>query len=186
MPQLRISSGIAKNKKLKAPKIPGFRAVQEVAKSAAFSIIEQDSVTDANCLDLYTGSGNMGIEALSRGAAWCDFVDKTPQSERVVGENLKNCGFAEKGAFYQVDAVKYAAETPNKYNLIFVDPFYTDTSHRFLLKNLAEILETDGWVVFTHGKDLDMQSAIEGSGLSIYTQRKYGASFLSVLRKVNS
>ncbi|MFA6981656.1 MAG: RsmD family RNA methyltransferase [Patescibacteria group bacterium] len=183
MPQLRISSGSAKNKRLKAPKITGFRGVQEIVKSAAFSIIGQDNTDNAVCLDLYAGSGNMGLEALSRGAAWCDFVDNSALAQQAVEENLRNCGFTEKCSFILVDAVKFVAETPNKYNIIFADPFYADTTHRFLIKNIAEILNPKGWVVFTHGKELSMEAMVKDTNLVIYTQRRYGGSYLSILRK---
>lgn len=183
MLQLRISSGSAKNKRLKVPKISGFRAVQEITKSAAFSIIEQENIQRAICLDLYAGSGNMGLEALSRGAAWCDFVDNHRLAEKAINENIRNCGFADKGCFHLSDSIKFVAETPNKYNIIFADPFYTDTSHRFLIKNISEILTKDGWVAFTHSKDLDMEKLVEGTDLIIYTQRRYGASYLSILKK---
>ena len=62
--ELRITTGSAKNKKLVAPELPGFRAVQEIAKSSMFSIIG-DQVEGAVCLDLFAGSGNLGIEALA-------------------------------------------------------------------------------------------------------------------------
>ena len=86
---LRITSGTAKNKKIRVPKIQEFQAVQEVAKLAIFSMLGE-KVVDATCLDLFAGSGNMGIEALSRGAKWCDFVDKNRKSTDVIKENLVN------------------------------------------------------------------------------------------------
>ena len=104
--ELRVSSGIVKNKKLKIPEIEDFRAVQEIAKSAVFSIIG-DKINGAVCLDIFAGSGNMGIEALSRGAEWCDFVDNNGISVEVIKENIINCGFLEKSEVFRRDSVKY-------------------------------------------------------------------------------
>jgi len=81
--EIRIITGTAKNRKLKAPNIEDFRAVQEIAKSSLFSILGE-KIKNAVCLDLFSGSGNLGIEALSRGAKRCDFVDENPKCASVI------------------------------------------------------------------------------------------------------
>ena len=177
---LRITSGIVKNKKLNTPNIEGFRAVQEVAKLAIFAILGE-KVADAECLDLFAGSGNLGLEALSRGASWCDFVDENYEARKTLFENIKKCGFEDKSEVHLMEAVKYVGNTSKKYDVIFVDPFYKDTSHKFLVKNLAEIIKSDGVIFFLHGNELDMTLLTQSTPLQILSQRRYGKSSLSVL-----
>ncbi len=179
-PEIRITTGIAKNKKLKAPSIEGFRAVQEVAKSSVFSILG-NKVPGSLCLDLFSGSGNMGLEALSRGAEWCDFVDSNYFSCEAIRENIVNCGFLEKAEVIRKEAAKYVVNTEKTYDIIFLDPFYDDTNHKFLVSNLENILNKDGLIVFFHGENLDLKSLIEGTGLNIMEERKFGKSFFTIL-----
>jgi 16S rRNA (guanine966-N2)-methyltransferase len=176
---LRISSGIVKNKKLKAPKTENFRAVQEVAKQAVFSIIG-DKIIDAKCLDLFAGSGNLGLEALSRGAAHCTFIDENYDAIGCIRENVKKCGFEEKAEIERADAVKFAANTKEKFDIIFVDPFYENTSHIFLMKNLEEILNKEGLIVFFHGDNLDINKVMKDTSLKIITERRFGKSFFTI------
>ncbi len=179
-PELRITTGIAKNKRIKAPAIEGFRAVQEVAKSSVFSILG-DKVLGATCLDLFSGSGNMGLEALSRGAGWCDFVDSNYFSCEAIKENIINCGFIEKAEVIRKEAAKYVVNTEKTYDIIFLDPFYDDINHKFLVSNLGNILNTDAVIIFFHGENLDLKTLVEESGLNIMEERKFGKSFFPML-----
>lgn len=178
---LRITSGTAKNKRLKIPKIPKFRGVQEVAKLAIFAILGE-KIKDTTCLDLYAGSGNMGLEALSRGAKWCDFVDESRAAIKIIEENIKNCGFTEKAEAHNKDSIKYVVNTHEKYDAIFVDPFYDNLHHKFLFQNLSEIINENGLICFLHGKDLDIEKQMGDTNLVIETQRRYGKSYLTVLK----
>ena len=179
---IRITTGSAKNAKLKTPNIPGFRSVQEVAKSSLFSILA-DKVEKAVCLDLYSGSGNLGLEALSRDAAQCDFVDENKEAKITIQENIKKCQFEEKAEFHFRDSVKFATNTEKQYDLIFVDPFYDSTSHVFLMKNLDEILKPQGLISFFHAESLDMDNLIKDTNLEIIDKRKFGKSYFTILKK---
>jgi 16S rRNA (guanine(966)-N(2))-methyltransferase RsmD len=178
--QLRITSGTVKNKKILAPDIPNFRAVQEVVKLAVFSIIGE-KIEGAVCLDLFAGSGNMGLEALSRGAGWCDFVDSNWEAKQTILKNITNMGFTDKAEFHFGEAVKYVGNMDKKYDVIFVDPFYEDLSHKFLVKNLEEILQRNGVIIFMHGDKLDMEELIKATQLKVVTQRRFGKSYFDVL-----
>jgi len=178
--EIRIITGTAKNRRLKAPDIEGFRAVQEVAKSSLFSILG-DKIQNAVCLDLYAGSGNLGIEALSRGAEWCDFVDDNYYSTQAIEENLVKCGFIEKAEVSRKEAVKFVLNSPRNYDIIFIDPFYQETTHKHLLLNLGNILNKDGIVAFFHGENLNLQDLITDTNLKIVDERKFGKSFFTLL-----
>lgn len=177
---IRIITGKAKNIKLKTPEIPEFRSVQEVAKGSAFSIIGE-KVEKAVCLDLFSGSGNLGLEALSRGATFCDFVDENKTSIKAIEENIKKCKFESNYEVHLKDSVKYAANTEKKYDLIFLDPFYNDTAHVFLMQNLEEILNDDGLIVFFHGDNLEISKVIKNTDLKVVDERRFGKSFFTIL-----
>lgn len=179
---LRIITGKAKNKRLKTPEISGFHAVQEIARGALFSIIGK-KVSGSLCLDLFAGSGSLGLEALSRGAKWCDFVDENKEAKKVVLENIKTCAFEKEAEFHLRDAVKFVGNTEKAYDLIFVDPFYQDTSHVFLTENLAEIINDNGLIFFFHGENLPLKKLISKINLKIIDERKFGQSIFTILKK---
>ncbi len=181
---LRVTSGSAKNRKLKSPDIPEFRAVQEVAKLAIFSILG-DKIKESECLDLYAGSGNLGIEALSRGANHCDFVDVDKKAIRTIEENLKKCKLLDKAEIHRQDAIKFVANTANTYDIIFLDPFYRNTSHVYLMELLTEIVKPEGIVFFLHGDNLDINKILKKSGLQVVDTHRYGKSYLSILKLTN-
>ena len=178
---LRVTSGSAKGRKLKVPPIKDFRAVQDKVKLAIFSILG-DRIIGSVCLDLYAGSGSLGIEALSRGASHCDFVDKSRLAELTILENLQTLGFSEQAGTFRADAVKFVGNSEEKYDVIFVDPFYTETHFKFLFENLQEILKLGGVVIFSHGKGTDMADALANAPkLKLRDTRKYGIAHISTI-----
>jgi len=182
--ELRITTGSAKNKKLIAPEIPGFRAVQEIAKSSMFSIIGE-KIEGAVCLDLFAGSGNLGIEALSRGASWCDFVDGNSESVEAIRKNVENCGFFEKSSATLKNAVKYAAATDKMYDFIFMDPFYNDLSQKHLLNLLKDRLKETGQLFYFYSPEHtpEIKLMVETSGLKIIDSREFGSSVFAIIAK---
>ena len=181
-PEIRITTGTVKNKRLRAPDIENFRAVQEVAKSSVFSILGE-KVLGAICLDLFSGSGNMGLEALSRGAKWCDFVVQNYLAVESIRENVANCGFTENSEVERKESAKFVVNAHRTYEIIFLDPFYEDTSHKHRVSNLAGILNEDGVVIFFHGENLDLENLIQDTDLNIEDKRKFGKSFFTILSK---
>ena len=181
MKEIKVITGIAKGKRLKAPKIDGFRAVQGIAKASLFSILGE-TVQDAVCLDLFSGSGNLGIEALSRGAKHCTFVDEDPKAIEIIEENVRNCNLQEFVEIVRKKAVKFSGDAPRNYDVIFLDPFYEDTSHKFLMQNLENILEEDGIIAFFHGNNLDIEGILENTSLKIIDERRFGQSYLTLIQ----
>lgn len=180
---LRVTSGIAKGKKLKTPNFPEFRAVQDKAKLAIFSILGE-KVVGAKCLDLFAGSGSLGIEALSRGATWCDFVDESRKAEATIADNLKATGFTERAEIFGQDAIKFVGNAFDKYDIVFMDPFYNETRFRFLFQNLEIILNESGVIVFSHGKDTNISDALTNTTkLKIHDKKRYGSAHITVLKR---
>jgi 16S rRNA (guanine(966)-N(2))-methyltransferase RsmD len=100
----------------------GTRPITDRAKEALFSILGP-TVEGARVLDVFAGTGSVGIEALSRGAAWCDFVDQAPDALRTVRENLSRTGFSSRAGVHRGDAFAWLARLPRSaYDLVYVAP----------------------------------------------------------------
>ena len=142
---MRIITGSARGRKLKTPDNDAIRPTTDKVKEALFSIIQFD-IEGRRVLDLFAGTGQLGIECLSRGAAHAVFVDKSREALRIVRENLKACGL--QGELRQEDALDYIRRC-GKFDLIFVDPPYDAGLYEAVLKsiNLVDILSDGGIIV---------------------------------------
>src|SRR3972149_4981592 len=119
---MRVIAGEARGKPLKAPK--AIRPTTDLVKGAIFSMLEALGGEWERVLDLYSGSGALGIEALSRGAEWADFVEREPRSCSVIKDNLEKTGFKEYSHVYR-SSVKRALEfLEGNYSLVLMDPPY--------------------------------------------------------------
>jgi 16S rRNA (guanine966-N2)-methyltransferase len=95
-------------------------------KEALFSVLASLGVEYDRVLDLYAGSGGIGIEALSRGASWCDFVDRDSHAVRAIRENLEHVGFADRGRIHQVPVLTAIRNAHEPYDMVTFDPPYAD------------------------------------------------------------
>lgn len=178
---IRITSGSQKNREISTPDINDFRAVQDKTKLAIFSILH-NKIKNAKCLDLYAGSGNLGIEALSRGAKRCTFVDKSRIATRTIEENINLTNLQAKSEVINQDAVKYIANTMEKFDIIFADPFYKDVHHRFLFEHMENALNKNGVIVFSHGEDTNIEDALKNTrNLKVYDTKRYGNAYITIL-----
>lgn len=105
-------------------------------KEALFSVLASLGVEAERVLDLYAGTGSVGIEALSRGAVWCDFVEQNAAAARVVRDNLEGVGFAGMGQVHQVAALQFVHRASEPYDLIILDPPYADPD---IIQTLDEV-----------------------------------------------
>jgi len=125
---MRVISGTARGRKLKEPTGNKIRPTSDKVKESVFNIIQFD-IEGRRVLDLFAGSGQYGIEALSRGAKSAVFVDTLSDAVRLVRENVQTCGFSDIASILARDALRFL-ESDEKYDLIFIDPPY-DTSLAF-------------------------------------------------------
>ncbi len=124
---MRVVSGEARGRKLRAPKSQGItRPMADKIKEALFSVLASLGVEYDRVLDLYAGSGGIGIEALSRGASWCDFVDRDSHAVRAIRENLEHVGFADRGRIHQVPVLTAIRNAREPYDMVTFDPPYAD------------------------------------------------------------
>jgi 16S rRNA (guanine966-N2)-methyltransferase len=139
-------------------------------------------IVDAEVLDLYAGTGNLGIEALSRGAKAAVFIDKSQECAKIIRENLKITNLSIKGEVITcqvLNGIKMLKDEKRKFNIVFMDPPYGDEIIEETLAEVAEscILEENGIVIAEHNTRNDIKEKI--SGLSLIESRKYGDTTLS-------
>ena len=142
---MRVISGSARGRKLKSPENYDIRPTTDKVKESVFNIIQFD-IEGRRVLDLFAGTGQLGIECLSRGAAEAVFVDGSRESVKIVKENLKSCGMS--APVFQEDALSFLRRA-GKFDLIFVDPPYDAGLYKSVLEiiNLVDILSDGGIIV---------------------------------------
>ncbi|MBM4462285.1 MAG: 16S rRNA (guanine(966)-N(2))-methyltransferase RsmD [Chloroflexi bacterium] len=132
---MRVIAGSVKGRRLKSPR-GSIRPTTELVRGAVFSIL-QPMVSDRwRALDLYAGSGALGIEALSRGASWVDFVENNPRRCAVIKENLALTGFTSQAKVYCCSVDKALSILHEVYDVVMLDPPYSDVSFVDTLRTL--------------------------------------------------
>ena len=141
---------------MKCPKEPRIRPTADMIREAIFSALESTSSDWTHTLDLYAGTGALGIEALSRGAEEADFVEKNPRCCSIIRNNLEQTGFAEKGHVYRLDASKALHTLKKQYSLIFMDPPYDDENARTIMAKIAnsDLAGAGTTIVMEHSQKL--------------------------------
>ena len=108
-----------------------------MVREALFSALDALGADFSRVLDLYAGTGALGIEALSRGAAWCDFVERDRAMAEVIRENLRLTGFGRRSKVYPVPAERVLKQLDGRYTLVLADPPYADLAAIGVLETLA-------------------------------------------------
>jgi 16S rRNA (guanine966-N2)-methyltransferase len=175
---VRVISGKAKGKKLKAPSQS--RPLTDQAREALFNILS-NRVADCYFLDLFAGSGAVGIEALSRGAKTAIFVDLNRKAAGVIRENLKNTGFSDRAEVYAVDVVRALNLLDRKhasFDVIFLGAPYDSPMLEKALEKLgaADLLKASGVVVAEHRKQHKIKE--EYGRLKAFRETRYGETVL--------
>ena len=180
---MRVVSGIARGIALKTPTGMHTRPTADRVKEALFSIIHFD-VPGANVLDLFGGTGQLGIEALSRGAACAVFVDEREDACRLIKENLKRTRFENQAKVIKSDYLSYLKRTNEKFNLILLDPPYAEVFLEKSLKMITEIdiLQSGGIIVTERPSDKPLPFAFVGYERS--KDYRYGNTILTLYKKL--
>lgn len=185
---MRITGGTLKGHNLTVPAVSDLRPTQDIVRKAIFDILDHNLMTDGYCLilDLYAGTGALGIEALSRGARFVDFVERDEAAVRAIRQNLNHTHLLGKTDIYQQKAQDFVkSERPEKYDLIFLDPPYVDTPRQVLLAT-PRLLDPKGLVIYLHGKQVVLDATSRdwlGKKLKVIDNRTYGATTVTFLEK---
>ncbi len=181
---MRITGGSAKGRQLFLPKGCPIRPTADLVKEALFSVLR--SVAGRSFLDLFAGSGSVGIEALSRGAARAVFVEKNRSLAHAIADNVGRCGFDDRSEVLAMDAqraIRSLSERKTCFDILFADPPYETGFLAPTLQSLAGawLVSQDGVVVLQHS----LREAVpehEVIGLVLTDQRRYGDTLLSFLK----
>ena len=170
-----VAGGIAKGRRLKGAVSPGTRATTGRVRAAIFNILDPDRYQGGRVLDLFSGSGSLGIEALSNGAGWADFVELDRRQSAVINSNLEATGFTSQGRVHQADVLQAIQTLPGRYNLVLLDPPYRMGGLDSLLEKIASqpglVLE-GGMVAAGHSKRHDLRETY--GALRLTSHRRYG------------
>jgi len=144
---VRVISGTARGRKLKEPYGNDIRPTTDMVKESIFNIIQFD-IEGRRVLDLFAGTGQLGIEALSRGAKSAVFVDSKQDAVKLVLSNLEHCGLIERAQVLSRDALRYL-DGDEKFDLIFIDPPYATGIAEDALAKIAKVdkLNTNGIII---------------------------------------
>ena len=180
---MRVIAGKVKGRHLKFPKGTTTRPATDLVRGAIFSILENMTDRWDRVLDLFSGSGAMGIEALSRGAEWVDFVDREPRCCAIIKENLDTTGLAGQAHVYCSSVEKTLAILDKEYDIIVIDPPYADASIHSILEHIADskLVGTETTVVVTHSSRIDFNQKY--SSLNQVKEHRHGDSTIAVYRK---
>ncbi len=173
---MRIISGKYRGRKLQGFNIEGTRPTIDRIKESVFAMI-QTKIENSKCLDLFAGSGALGLEAISMGAKMCDFVDHNEIAIKTIKKNAES--IEEEINIINSDYKKYLKQTKEKYDIIFLDPPY---NHNLLNKALKYIEEynvlRDGGIVVC---EFENESPI--TNLKILKERNYGSKKIKIFEK---
>jgi 16S rRNA (guanine966-N2)-methyltransferase len=174
---MRIIAGTRKGHTIQAPKGLDTRPTSDRVRENVFNIVAP-WVEGARVLDLYAGSGAMGLEALSRGAAAVVFVESDPDAVRAIERNLDKLRLtgARVVRHDTVTALGQEAGAARKYDLLLADPPYSMTDYDSLSRYLPRVLADDGLLVF----ETAAKTEPELPGLAVRTSRKYGSTRVTV------
>jgi 16S rRNA (guanine966-N2)-methyltransferase len=195
---MRVVAGEAKGRRLKSPRTPGTRPIIDRVKTALFDILAM-RVEGARFLDLFAGTGGVGIEALSRGAAFATFIEIDPRVLRVLHENLQLTGMHERAETLRADAFKWLLAQqeagpasgsagmgvhPSQraaYDIIYVAPpqYHHLAARALALLDRSPLLSEEGLVIVQiHPRERDELLAVPLTHLILEDERRYGSTLL--------
>ena len=174
MARMRVVAGTARGRKLVAPKGLDVRPTTDRVREAVGNrLLSMDALTDARVLDLFAGTGALGIEALSRGAAHATFVENSPAAIVAIERNLEVLGFAERATVVRADATSFRPS--GSVDVAFIDPPYTWDGWSGLLEKVPATLVV-----------CEARHAVEApEGWEVVRSDRYGTTVITLLRAPN-
>jgi 16S rRNA (guanine(966)-N(2))-methyltransferase RsmD len=177
---MRVITGSARGRRLATREGEAVRPTPERVKEALFSIL-QFQIEGRRILDLFAGSGQIGIEALSRGAKEAVFVDSSRASLDIVRQNVETCGFTESAKFENMDYAAYLMRSGEPFDLAFLDPPYRTGLLQKALPLAAERMNEGGTIIAESPSDEKMPE--EAGNFHCVKSYRYGKIVLTIYRK---
>lgn len=178
---MRIITGEYRGRRLEAPIGYDVRPTTDKVKEAIFNLLMNDT-WDAVVVDLFAGTGNLGLEALSRGAKRCYFCDNSRESLNLVKTNIAKCGAQDKSIVLAGDYSKALGRIREKVQVFLIDPPYRDGLYENCLRQIdgLDLLDEDGIIITEHGAR-DWLPQQVGDLIKV-KERKYGKIMVSIYR----
>lgn len=179
---MRVVGGVARGRRLKRPS-DDVRPTSDLVRGAIFDALATQAVDCSRVLDLYAGSGALGIEALSRGSDHCDFVERIARNVSLIRENLTLLGMGDQGVVHRLAVERAPERLTGPYSLVLADPPYNDDSAVATLERIADsgLFTEDGTLVWEHSHRRD---AVDTLGpLALAWRRRYGDTEVSIYRR---
>lgn len=179
---LRVIAGSLGGRNLKGPPRSGVRPTADRVREAIFEILGAAAASDARVLDLYSGTGALGIEALSRGAAWCDFVESDSKAVEVIRENLRRTALLDSARVYPMAVARALSRLQGPYDLVVADPPYEYDRAESELAAVVDggLLAPEGVLVIEHSQRRLWPQEL--GGRHQMTSRRYGDTRISLYR----
>lgn len=162
---MRVITGVARGRRLETLPGDATRPTAEKVKESLFSAIQFD-IEGRRVLDLFAGSGQLGIEALSRGASGCVFVDKSTEAVQVIRRNLQHTGLAALAQVVGTDASTYLIRPKDRFDLVLLDPPYASDLLPGLLDRVAPLVNDGGLIVCETDAATEMPERVERFALA--------------------
>lgn len=180
---MRIISGDLKGRRLNTPRDNNIRPTTDKVKEAIFNMV-MPHIEDAVVIDLFSGTGNLGLEAISRGAKHCTFGDKARESLQLTKENIKHCQVENQTTLISGDFERVLERITEKADIIFLDPPYKAGLVESCLEKIGELnlLDEDGVIVIEHGK-----REIFPDNIGIFEkikEKRYGTILVSLFAQI--
>ena len=177
---MRVITGSARGRKLRTLEGKDVRPTTDMVKEAMFSIIQFD-IEGRKVLDLFAGCGQLGIEAISRGADFVTFVDKSKQSIDVINDNLKTVGFAQNSKIVNKDYGAFLSGCTDKFDIVFLDPPYSIGLLQEALSKLDKVIKDTSTVICEHPYGENVPDF--AGNLPKFRQYKYGKVAVTVYKR---
>lgn len=181
---MKIISGTLKGRNIEGYNIEGTRPTMDRVKESLFGMI-QDYIKDSTVLDLFAGSGNLGVEAISNGAKIAYFIDNNPEVIKVLNKNIANLDIKSKSRVILSDwkkALNTFATQNIKFDLIFIDPPYAYDVYEKILNKVSTLnLLSDNGLIIMEYSNLHLPTTYEN--LTLYKERNYGNKSINIYIK---
>ncbi len=177
---MRVITGLARGKKLNTLEGSDLRPTGARVKEGLFSAIQFD-IEGRRVLDLFAGCGQLGIEALSRGALHSVFCDESANAVSVIKQNLKTCGLEDKATVQRTDFASYLSYCRAKFDIVFIDPPYHKGLYNKALELTAPVVSDFGMIICEHPTNVEIPEDVKD--FSAVKSYKYGNVLVTIYKK---
>ena len=177
---MRVISGTAKGHRLKGPPSNATRPMADKIREALFSSLASMGIEPDHVLDLYAGTGSIGIEALSRGASSVTFVDQAAAACKVISQNLRSTRFEDQGRVVRSTVERFIDRATDPYDFVVIDPPYADRDINSTLDRIAasRLVQSGTIIVLGHWPRFERDDDV--SGLRLIKRTCHGDSCFSI------